>query len=58
MVDGYNSPGSGTWHEAQRCSGSVFSAMEAMDSHIAQNRGLSPCGNCCGGEWPHEDDDG
>lgn len=60
MTSGYNSPGSGTWHSEQRCSGSVFSAVEAMGAEVAYNRGLSPCGNCCGGEWPDgvgEDED-
>lgn len=55
-VSGYNSPGSGTWHSEQRCSGTVFSAAEAMDSKVAENRRLSPCGNCCDGEWPHADE--
>lgn len=55
-VSGYNSPGSGTWHSKQACSGTVFSAAEAMDSKVAENRRLSPCGNCCDGEWPHADE--
>lgn len=55
-TSGYNSPGSGTWHSEQRCSGTVFSGAEAMDSKVAENRGLSPCGNCCGSEWPHADE--
>ena len=49
---GYNSPGSSTWHIAQHCSGGFFSGFEEMDETVAKNRGLSPCGNCCGGEWP------
>lgn len=57
MADGYNSPDSGTWHCEQRCSGTVFSALDAMDSHVAENRGLNACGNCCGGEFPHNADD-
>jgi hypothetical protein len=54
---GYNRPDSTTWHSAQRCSGTTFTALESMDSHIAENRGLRPCGNCCGGVWPHEETD-
>lgn len=56
MADGYNKPGSRTFHVDQRCSGTFFPAAAAIDSHAAEARGLSPCGNCCNGEWPHEVD--
>ena len=56
MAEGYNSPRSTTWHSEQRCSGTRFSAMEAMSSTVARNRGLSPCVNCCGGEWPDNEE--
>lgn len=55
--EGYNSPGSGTWHIEQRCSGTLFSAFDAMSETVAKNRGLKPCGNCCDGEWPSESED-
>lgn len=60
MADGYNKPDSRTWHASQCCSGTFFPGMAAMDSNVAENRGLSPCGTCTDGEWPHkqEDDDG
>lgn len=54
---GYNRHNSRTWHSEQRCSGTLFQAAEAMDSKVAENRGLSPCGNCADGEWPHDDED-
>lgn len=56
MVSGYMRAWSGTFHVDQRCSGAVFSAVDEIDSKVAENRGGSPCGNCLGGEWPHEDD--
>lgn len=52
---GYNKPDSGTWHVDQRCSGTYFSGFDAMDETVAKNRGLSPCGNCCNGEWPTDE---
>lgn len=54
MTTGYNKPGSSTWHAEQRCSGTFFPGMAAMDSETAENRGLSPCSRCSDGEWPHE----
>ncbi len=56
MTDGYNKPNSTTFHVAQRCSGTMFHAIHGISSQAAQNRGLSPCRSCCGGEWPHEEE--
>lgn len=56
-VDGYQRGWGGTFHVKQRCSGAVFSAMDSIDSKVAENRGASPCGNCCDGEWPHKGDE-
>ena len=55
---GYNRQGSSTWHAAQQCSGTTFTALESMDSHIAENRGLDACYRCCDNEWPHQESDG
>lgn len=57
MTDGYNKPDSKTWHANQRCSGTFFPAMAAMDSKVGENRGLSPCSVCAGGEFPHNSED-
>lgn len=59
MAEGYQRGWGGTFHMKQRCSGAVFSGMDAIDSRTAQNRGASPCKvkSCCNGEWPHETDE-
>lgn len=57
MVSGYNKPDSVVFHVEQRCHGTFFPAMAAIDSHAAENRGLAPCRSCCDGEWPHETED-
>lgn len=57
MVSGYMRGWSGTFHVLQRCSGAVFAAIDEIDSKVAENRGGSPCGNCCGGKWPHADEE-
>lgn len=58
MVSGYMRGWDGAFHIKQVCSGATFSAADSIDSKVAQNRNGSPCGNCCGGEWPHEENDG
>lgn len=55
MASGYMKGWSGAFHVDQRCSGAVFSAMDSISSEAAENRGGKPCGNCCGGTWPHKD---
>lgn len=56
-VSGYNKPDSTVFHVQQRCHGAYFPPAADMDSVVAENRGLKPCGTCCDGEWPHDTED-